>query len=337
MIVIAPGETVILSLAIRDEDTPANEPVTGQTATVSIRRRSDDAWWDFVAGAWDVATWATLGAEHKGALTDQGDGSYERSWNQATADASATREYEMVYQVAAGGYQGMAYETWKFDLMGVATEAKQDTIIATGGPGPWTSGGAGSGANTVVVTITDALAVPVLGLGVTIWNSDESAVIAGQVTDALGQVTFYLDDGTYVANTPDTPAWSGSSNALVVSGATTDTFAVTANAITPPLDPTLCRVYAYMREIEGGTVLGADEGTLNVVALRSRPSGATIIYGDGVAARGTDANGFVYVDIVRGATVQLRGTWTGTTARTEDVEVVVPDSATYNVGVLFEV
>ena len=314
MITIPPGTTVILSLAIRDEDTPANEPVTGQIATVSIRRRSDDAWWDFTAGAWDAATWATLGAEHKGALADQGDGTYERAWNQATADASLNRTYEMVYEVAAGDYQGMGYEVWRF---------AQDA--------------AGDGANTVTVTINDGDGTPVLGLGVDLWNSAETGHIGGLTTDALGQVVFYLNDGAYRVLTADTGAYEGSSNDLTVSGATAETIEVTARSIAAPSDATLCRVYAYMREIEGGTVLGEDEGTLNVVALRSRPAGATIIYGDGVAARGTDATGFVYVDIVRGATVQMRGTWTGTSARTEDVEVVVPDSATYDVGVLFEV
>ena len=234
---------------------------------------------------------------------------------------------------------GIALEATLTAIKGATFATGTDSLeaIRNRGDAAWTTGGSGGGVNTVTLTYTDDDSNVVAGLKITCKNVAEDTTVATVATNSLGIAVFALDDATYHFLSPSTPIYDLTNNTKAVSGTTTASYEVTTTAIPSPSDATLCRVYAYMREIEGGTVLGADEGTLNVVALRSRPSGATIIYGDGVAARGTDTNGFVYVDIVRGATVQLRGTWTGTTARTEDVEVVVPDSATYNVGVLFEV
>jgi len=108
-----PGEMLTLTLTILDENTPANNPVTGQSPTVAIRRTSDDKWWDFVAEEWDtVADYGSLGNEHKQALTDNGDGTYSYDWNQATADGSAERTYVAVYEVPSGDYQGMSWDVY---------------------------------------------------------------------------------------------------------------------------------------------------------------------------------------------------------------------------------
>lgn len=120
----APGDTITLICPVIDQNTPTNNPILTQSPTVAIRRTSDDKWWDFVASAWDVvANYAALGAEHKKALTDKGDGSYEYDWNQATADASATRTYLMAYEVPSGTYQGFDYELWMFDALTAAANA----------------------------------------------------------------------------------------------------------------------------------------------------------------------------------------------------------------------
>ncbi len=109
------GSTQVLLLTITDENTPANNPVIGQTATVAIRRLSDDKWYDFTANAWDTfAGYDDIEASNKQALTDRDDGSYGYSWNQATADSSAERQYQMIYDVPSGDYQGQAREVWSF-------------------------------------------------------------------------------------------------------------------------------------------------------------------------------------------------------------------------------
>lgn len=134
-----PGETVTLVLAVTDDEDRTNEPITGESPTVAVRRTSDDKWYDFVATTWDVvASYAALGAEHKQALTDKSDGSYEYDFGQATIDASVERTYEMVYAVPGGTYQGITYETriftlevpgavWTADLVAQEAAAKTGT------------------------------------------------------------------------------------------------------------------------------------------------------------------------------------------------------------------
>jgi hypothetical protein len=112
-----PGATVLLVLRVVDDDTPGNNPVTGLSCCVAIRRTLDDKWFNFLTGAWDTrANYAALVAGNKQTLTDKGDGSYAYAWNQATADGSAERVYEMTYTVTAGaGYVGrQAGEEWRF-------------------------------------------------------------------------------------------------------------------------------------------------------------------------------------------------------------------------------
>jgi len=110
-----PGSTVTLTLVVLDEDTPSNNPVVGLSPTVAIRRTSDDAWYDFVAQEWDaVANYGSLGAEHKQALTDNGDGSYSYQWDQSAADGGVERTYLMVYEVPSGDYQGMSWDQYVF-------------------------------------------------------------------------------------------------------------------------------------------------------------------------------------------------------------------------------
>ena len=112
-----PGATIPLVLRVIDDNTPGNNPVTGLSCIVAIRRGSDDKWYDFVAGEWGTAAgWGSLGAEHKQALADKGDGSYACAWDQAAADGATERDYEMTYMVTAGaGYLGrQAGEEWRF-------------------------------------------------------------------------------------------------------------------------------------------------------------------------------------------------------------------------------
>ena len=84
---------------------------------MAIRRLADNNWYDFVTPGWaTAANYAALTTDYLQALTDEGDGSYSAAWYQATADASSTNDYEMVYHVTAGtGYVGtMAGEAWRF-------------------------------------------------------------------------------------------------------------------------------------------------------------------------------------------------------------------------------
>ena len=109
--------TVQLSLAIRDEGTPANDPVTGEAPTVALYRVADGYYYDFVADTWDaVGDYASLGVEHLQALTDEDDGTYSYEWTRPTGSGA----YIAIYEVPAGTYQGMAYDVWAFSAVATA-------------------------------------------------------------------------------------------------------------------------------------------------------------------------------------------------------------------------
>jgi len=193
----------------------------------------------------------------------------------------------------------------------------------------------GSGSYTVTRIFKDEEGNTVANLKVTCKDSDESAIIATRSTDSSGSVTFNLDSGTYHLVTPSTVNYEGSNTEITVSGNSTNIITlVRTSGPSAPDDPSLCRVYAFLKEIAGGQSLGVGDGSLDVVNVLSRPSDTNVVFGDGVAARETDANGYVYVDIVRGAKVRVKATWTGKPqgGRTVYRDIAVPDADTYDVG-----
>jgi len=165
----------MLVLVVEDEDTPANNPVTGLTCQVAIRRLSDGKWYDFVANAWDtVASYGSLAASNVQALTDNTDGTYSVEWDQAEADASAEREYVMTYEVTAGtNYVGrMDSDEWFFN--------------------------APVGTATLDITVKDESGAEVPSCPVVIRNASELTLIAGPSrTDQDGLVAFELEPGSY--------------------------------------------------------------------------------------------------------------------------------------------
>ncbi len=91
-------------------------------------------------------------------------------------------------------------DLFKADVAGLALEATSQTIISTGGSGPWSSGAnTGAGSVTFSLDVADQDSNPLEGCAV--WISTDTAgtnVIAGTLyTNTLGQVTFTLDPGTY--------------------------------------------------------------------------------------------------------------------------------------------
>jgi hypothetical protein len=135
-----PGATIPLVVRVIDDDVPANNPVTGLSCTVAVRRLADDKWYDFTANAWDTASgYGSLGASCQQALADKGDGSYAWLWNQGSADAGAENDYEMTYAVTASGvYVGrQAGEGWRFtrETAGAVWEETQAAHTTAGSMG----------------------------------------------------------------------------------------------------------------------------------------------------------------------------------------------------------
>jgi hypothetical protein len=110
-------------------------------------------------------------------------------------------------------------------------------------------------------------------------------------------------------------------------------FVVSRITMYPPADLSLCRVYVYLREVEGGLTIGEGAANLDVVRVVKRPTNATVVYVEDEAATTNDPDGLVYIDIVRGAQVSLQLEWPGV-SKTKDL--TVPDEATYNAAGLFQ-
>ena len=137
------------------------------------------------------------------------------------------------------------------------TAAQVDTLLsATHGAGSWEdAGGAGTGANTVTITVEDDQVVPapVVGAMVTVKNSAETTVIAGPLaTDSLGQAVFNLANGTYRILILSSSAYVPlPAQTLVVSGTTPVTYELEAQGQQTPSDAALCLVYGILTRING--------------------------------------------------------------------------------------
>jgi len=189
----------------------------------------------------------------------------------------------------------------------------------------------GGGAHAVTITVQATGGLPLVGIGVTVKTADQTVMLGRLVTAADGQVVFGLDNGNYKLIINSTPGYTTENPYdLTVSGTTTLTITLASLAVTPPDNPLLCRVYAYMYNVEGGDPVGAAEGTLDVFGIITRPTGDTGVWADGMSAATTAATGLVYLDIPRGMKVIIAATWPED--RHEHVTVLVPNTETYNLG-----
>lgn len=96
---------------------------------------------------------------------------------------------------------------------------------------------AGTGARTVTTTVTSS-GSPLQGARVRYTKGAESYL---QVTNASGQTTHYLDDGTWTL-VVTMPLYTYAGGTLVVDGNETKSVSMTALSITPPTVATDCRV-----------------------------------------------------------------------------------------------
>lgn len=306
-VVRAPGD-IVLRLSIIDPVTPANNPVIGETSEVSIRRLSDDRWWDFVASAWDVvADYASLGAEHKGALTDKNDGSYERDWDQIAADGGVDREYLCYYKVtSAGDYQN---------------HIEQEYLIV--------QSEAGIGDNTVVVTVDDGTDL-LSGVLVHVRASAGGNDIRRGYTDATGVVNFGLDDGTYYVQC-SLNGYTHAEESMVVDEspeAVSLSMAEFDPGAPPGTNPACLRVYTHIRDDDNGDLLGVGEGFMKVAHYETPDFiGGDLIAPPTDAEDATNAVGLVYLDLLRGSTYTIQ---VGTTNHIWEYTGMVPLAATYS-------
>jgi len=209
---------------------------------------------------------------------------------------------------------------------GDATEAKQDTIIAeladmagatfaTGtdsleairdrGDVAWITGGSGSGANQVDLTIEVAVGpVPIPDVKISVMNSDSTVLIATGTSDTNGEATFALDDGTYKILLSRIGFTFTVPETLVVDESPeTATYNGTQVSVGSPPSADACRMYEYCVDQDGDAL----SSVTSYCAITDRP------YDDGAGAYETQkvpgtydsGTGLLYWDIVKGAIVTV--------------------------------
>ena len=169
----------------------------------------------------------------------------------------------------------------------------------------------GSGAYTVTITVNDGTD-PLVAARVRVTKGAETYVTS---TNTGGVATFYLNDGTWtVAITLMGYAYAfvGTGDDLVVNGAETATYSMTAITV-PASDPGFVTGYFYCYDDDGEIAEGA---TIQVRAKSKTGYGTSLRTGERSAT--SDVNGLVTLtNLVPGAVYQVRrgteGAWTDVT------------------------
>lgn len=210
--------------------------------------------------------------------------------------------------LAAGGDATLANQTSILlhltDIKGATWAAATDSLeaIRDRGDAAWITGSGLTGVNTVTLTIKDDSALNVVQAGVCVYDSLGTTFYEKKFSNSSGQATFQMDDGTYVIKV-NKAGYTWANTTLIVAGATSKTITGTASVITPPADPTLCRIGIYMK-YQDGTIPATIESKLEVVELPD-------VHGNigymGTAYDGTYSatTGFLYWDVIQGSIAKL--------------------------------
>lgn len=176
---------------------------------------------------------------------------------------------------------------------------------------------AGTGANTVTITVRTAGGVVYEGIRVSATNAAETASPLVQYTDSSGQVTYHLDAGSWRIIAATTAAQSGGHTDVTVDGAESVTVTVTAVALPTPTAEDTWALWNRENKLEGEIPFGAGEMTIRVVAVDAAGRNDAV----GLASRAlvgteyqTDATGrwtFEIAQALDGSQLTIEKTWTG--------------------------
>lgn len=209
------------------------------------------------------------------------------------------------------------------DIKGAGFDAGTDTLEKLRDKLDTISGGAGSGARTVTVTVDDGTD-PLEGATVRLTEGVNTYTAT---SDVNGQCTFNVDDATYtVAVSKHGYTFAGTT--IVVDGDETATYSMTAVAIIPPPSAETSTGVITTYDEEG--VAEADVSMS--VQMESGPGTAGYAWDRKIWTETSDDDGLVqFVGIVRGATYAI---WRGS-RRTSDNEAAtftVPDEDSFSIA-----
>jgi len=230
-------------------------------------------------------------------------------WDEATAD-----------HAVAG-----SYGAWVTGLVAAVWASATRTLTA------WLGG-----AKVCTITVQDGDTDAIGSCPYILRNSGGQTLQAGTTHSSTGVFVVNVDEANDYSVTLGPLAnysFSGNPYDMDVGSAASQAFTLTGAELTAPAapdSPSLCRCYIDMRRVEGGTLLGVGEGSINVAKVKSRPDDSTEIYAYDVAAASTDADGRAYIDVVREAVVIIQAIGPGSVSTS--AEVTVPDLGEYDIG-----
>lgn len=181
-----------------------------------------------------------------------------------------------------------------FDTVGSATVGV--ALSTAHGSGLWGSSSGGSGAFAITVTVKDGSGNLLQNANVRVTEGVNSYIL---LTNASGNATFSLDAATYTVSitksgysfTPLTRTVTGNQTGTLIND-----LVMTVIVITPPTDPTLCRLYGFFLYPSGAVAVGIRvEATLVVNAPAS--TGSIII--EKTVFVDTDDTGYAQLDVIR--------------------------------------
>jgi 5-hydroxyisourate hydrolase-like protein (transthyretin family) len=157
-----------------------------------------------------------------------------------------------------------------------------------------------TGAEQVTITVEDAQGVPIVGVEVQVFNSDQSVLIDKKKTDSNGQVVFALDDGAYKVRLAKVQCTFTVPEDLTVSGTTAETFIGTPLVIASPADSSVCRVFGYAFNQAGSAPLSELRAYATITSLPMSANNKMHV-GAKVQATYDPSTGLFHWDIIQGA------------------------------------
>jgi hypothetical protein len=224
----------------------------------------------------------------------------------------------MVAASVTGGDATLANQTDMIDkLKGIMSKAYTlSTAIGTFAPSTdsleavrdrgdvaWITGGGGAGANAITITVIDAAAAAIPDVDVEVWDNANAVFVTKDDTDAGGHMSTNLDSANYVIRMLKA-GYTFSNHTLTVAAPASATYTGTAWVVGTPAAADLCRVYMYAKN-SAGTILNGCVGTARITGM-PHDDGTSFYSNDEQTGTYATATGLWYVDLVKGATAQLK-------------------------------
>ena len=191
--------------------------------------------------------------------------------------------------VVYDGFPGEWYEwrSWEVPLSSIIDDTTSSGYyINTRGKGTYW--------DTCVVATSGGTAIP--NAKITISNLSGTIIIWEKTTDANGKIIVRVPASDSLVRTAWIAGYNITTDTVIYAADETDTMTATGYTISPPGSSSLCRVYAFCADLQGGWVKNAKlTGVLNSNYVQDTCSD-NVIVDFSIDAKSNDT-GYVYVDI----------------------------------------